>query len=127
MYARIMNNLFLMLLCFAVYSIQTVSFPHHAFSMYLISAIPAGGAVLNKSKQPKTDTDRIISEIRAQSSDGFFDLIFFVIRKGIKLALAFAIGWLMVPFLLFEVIGGIVGSIRLKQQRKQENQRLLRR
>ncbi|KON83557.1 hypothetical protein AF332_27830 [Sporosarcina globispora] len=83
--------------------------------------------MLNKSKQPKTDTDRIISEIRAQSSDGFFDLIFFVIRKGIKLALAFAIGWLMVPFLLFEVIGGIVGSIRLKQQRKQENQRLLRR
>lgn len=114
MHAKIMNNLFLLLLCFAVYSIQTVSFSYHAFSMYLISAIPAGWAVLNKSKQPKTDTDRIISEIRAQRSDGFFDLLFFVIRKSIKLTLAFTIGWLMVPFLIFEVIGGIVSSVTRK-------------
>lgn len=127
MYARIMNNLFLLLLCFFVYSIQTVSFPNHVFSMYLISAIPAGWAVLNKFKQPKTDTDRIISEIRAQRSDVFFDLFFFVIRKGIKLALAFTIGWLMVPFLVFEVISGIVGSVRVIRQRKQKNQSLVRR
>ena len=118
MYARTMNSLFPLILGCIVYYVQLVSFPNQSLSMYLISTIPAGWSMLNRYKRPKTDTDIIIREIRALHTDGLFDLVFFSIRKSFKLALAFTIGWLMVPFLVCEVVSEIVSSIRAKKALK---------
>jgi hypothetical protein len=95
-----MNSLLPLIICPITYYAQAVYFPNPPLSMYLISAIPAGWSMINRHKPPMTDTDIIIREIRAQHTDGVFELIFFALGKGVKLALAFAIGWLMVPFLV---------------------------
>lgn len=104
MYERIMTSLFPMIIVSVTYYVQMVSFPYQPFFMYIISAIPAGWSMLNRYKQQMTETDRIIRAIRMQNTDGIYELIFYFIKKVIKLAVAFAIGWLMVPFQIFEVL-----------------------
>lgn len=121
MYTRTMSSLFPLILGSIAYYIQMVSFPNQPFSMYLISAIPAGWSILNRYKRPMTDTDIIIREIRFQHTDGVFELIFFAIRKGIKLAIAFTIGWLMVPYLMFEVVSGIAGGVRNRRHKRKRS------
>lgn len=112
MYAQIMNRLFPLILGGILYYVQTLFFSIDPFSMYLISSIPAGWFMLNRYRRPLTDNDIIIREIRRQRLDGMFELLFFAIRKTTKLAIAFTIGWIMVPYLMFEIMSRIVSLKR---------------
>lgn len=124
---RVMNSLFPLILCGIVFSIMTNSFPRPPFEMYVYSSLPAGWYFLSMRKRRQiTDTEIIVREIRRlKYDDMFMDIVSFLIRKGIKLVFSLVIGFLLVPYYVFEVIWGlyhIINSKIMKQDKSKDEE-----
>jgi hypothetical protein len=108
---QIMNNLFPLILCGIVFSIMKASFPMPLSEMYVYSSFPAGWYFLStrkKRERTKSDTDIIVKEIRrVRYDDSLMDVVFFFVRKGMKLAISIVIGFLLVPYYAIAFIWGL--------------------
>lgn len=119
MYRRTMNSLFPLLLGIIIYRTLMVAFPNGLLpTYYVLAAIPAGWSMINKHRIPLSDTEYLAKEIRRQRIDPFYELAFFLIRKLLKLGVSFIIGWILVPYLLFEVVNGVVKLIKKRKKVK---------
>lgn len=120
---RVMNSLLPLIFCGIVYLIMKNSFSRPLLEMYVYSSFPAGWYFLSmRKKRQMTDTEIIVREIRSlKYSDPFFDLAFFLIRKGLKLGISLVIGFLLVPYYVFEVLWGIYQIINSKIMNQNKN------
>lgn len=119
MYRRTMNSLFPLLLGIIIYHTLMVAFPDGMLlTYYVLAAIPAGWSMINNHRIPLSDTEYLAKEIRRQRIDPFYELAFFLIRKLLKLGVSFIIGWILVPYLLFEVVNGVVQLIKKRKKVK---------
>lgn len=119
MYKRTMNSLFPLLLGIIIYRALMDTFPDgQLLTYYVLAAIPAGWFMINKHRMPLTDTEYLAREIRRQKIDPLYELAYFIIRKLLKLGVAFTIGWILAPYLIFEVIYGVVQLIKKSKKVK---------
>lgn len=123
---QVMNSLLPLIFCGIVFFIMKNTFPKPLFELYVYSSFPAGWYFLSMWKKSqmntRTDTDIIVDEIRRLRVDGFFELIVWLIGKGIKLGFSIIIGFLLVPYYLFQVIWGIYTIINTKIMKQNKSQ-----
>lgn len=68
-----------------------------------------------------TDTDIIVREIRRVRVDPFYELVFWLIGKVVKLVVSIVIGFILVPYYVFEVVWGLYQIINSKIMKQDKN------
>lgn len=122
---RVMNSLLPLIFCGIVFLIIKSTFPISLFEMYVYSSFPAGWYFLSMRKKNQmrqiTDTDIIVREIRRVRVDPFYELVFWLIGKVVKLVVSIVIGFILVPYYVFEVVWGLYQIINSKIMKQDKN------
>ncbi|MDQ0271138.1 hypothetical protein [Cytobacillus purgationiresistens] len=69
-----------------------------------------------------TDTDIIVREIRRVKVDPFYELVFWLIGKVIKIVVSIVIGFIFVPYYVFKVVYGLYKIINSKIMKQDKSQ-----